>query len=158
MEFFGDFLKTFLEGSVDHIIYRDYIANRRSFIDCSLASVPQAVGPTTIWYCVDWQNAGWFNSGSSIQINLICFVWSQLRSLVVSEREPLLNWKNLFGIHTFFALLLSFALCFSLWAKHGGHSSGFSRGILLVIGWSCLGDWQSESVHVKTQKNEVEVI
>ena len=26
-----------LEGSVDHIIYRDYIANRRSFIYCSLA-------------------------------------------------------------------------------------------------------------------------
>ena len=26
-----------LEGSVDHIIYRDYIANQRSFIYCSLA-------------------------------------------------------------------------------------------------------------------------
>ena len=30
--------ETFLEGFVDHIIYRDYIANRRSFIYCSLAS------------------------------------------------------------------------------------------------------------------------
>ena len=25
----GDFVKTFLEGSVDHVIYRDYIGNRR---------------------------------------------------------------------------------------------------------------------------------
>ena len=42
MEYFGDFLDTFLEGSVDHIIYRDYIVNRSSFINCSLAS--QLVG------------------------------------------------------------------------------------------------------------------
>ena len=34
----GDF-KTLLEGSVDHIIYRDYIVNRRSFIYCSLTTV-----------------------------------------------------------------------------------------------------------------------
>ena len=27
-----------VEGSVDHIIYRDYIVNRRSFIYCSLAT------------------------------------------------------------------------------------------------------------------------
>ena len=33
----GGIFKAFLEGSVDHIIYRDYIANRRSFIYCSLA-------------------------------------------------------------------------------------------------------------------------
>ena len=30
--------KTFLEGFVDHVIYRDYIVNRRLFIYCSLAS------------------------------------------------------------------------------------------------------------------------
>ena len=34
--FFGGGVKTFLVGSVDHIIYRDYIVNRRSFIYCSL--------------------------------------------------------------------------------------------------------------------------
>ena len=39
MEFGGDFLKTFLEGSVDRVIYRDYIVNRRFFIYCSLACV-----------------------------------------------------------------------------------------------------------------------
>ena len=35
------FLKTFLEGSVDRVIYRDYIVNRRFFIYCSLASTPR---------------------------------------------------------------------------------------------------------------------
>ena len=35
--FLGIFLKTFLEESVDLIIYRDYIVNRRFFIYCSLA-------------------------------------------------------------------------------------------------------------------------
>ena len=44
MDFFffflgGGFFETFLEGSVYHIIYRDYIANRRSVIYCSLASL-----------------------------------------------------------------------------------------------------------------------
>ena len=34
---FWGFLKTFLEWSVDHIIYRNYIANWHSFIYCSLA-------------------------------------------------------------------------------------------------------------------------
>ena len=33
----GGFFETFLQGSVDHIIYRDYIVNRRFFIYCSLA-------------------------------------------------------------------------------------------------------------------------
>ena len=36
--------ETFLEGSVDHIIYRVYTANRRSFIYCSLASLPRSSG------------------------------------------------------------------------------------------------------------------
>ena len=42
--FFLDFLKTFLEGSVDLIIYRDYIVNRRFFIYCSLAFGPTLFG------------------------------------------------------------------------------------------------------------------
>ena len=39
----GDFKKTLLEGSVGLIIYRDYVANRRSFIYCSLAFVARHV-------------------------------------------------------------------------------------------------------------------
>ena len=40
MELLGDgfFFNTFLEGSVDHIIYRDYIDNGSSLMDCSLAT------------------------------------------------------------------------------------------------------------------------
>ena len=38
--FGGGGFKIFLDGSVDHIIYRDYIAKRRSFIYCSLACGP----------------------------------------------------------------------------------------------------------------------
>ena len=34
---FRGFLKTFSEGFVDHVIYRDYIVNRRFFVYCSLA-------------------------------------------------------------------------------------------------------------------------
>ena len=33
------FFKTFFEGSVDRVIYRDYIVNRHFFIYCSLATV-----------------------------------------------------------------------------------------------------------------------
>ena len=35
MEFLCGFLETFLEGSVDRVIYRDYIVNPRFFIYCS---------------------------------------------------------------------------------------------------------------------------
>ena len=41
MDFLGGFFETFLEGSVDLIIYRDYIVNRRFFIYCSLASAQE---------------------------------------------------------------------------------------------------------------------
>ena len=34
----GGFFRTFLEGSVDRVIYRDYIVNGRFFIYCSLAT------------------------------------------------------------------------------------------------------------------------
>ena len=34
----GGCFETFIEGSVDHINYRDYIVSRRSFIYCSLAT------------------------------------------------------------------------------------------------------------------------
>ena len=37
--------KTFLEGTVDYIIHRDYIVNRRSFIYCSLAWRIQPTNP-----------------------------------------------------------------------------------------------------------------
>ena len=64
MEFFffflgGGLFKTFLEGSVDRVIYRDYIVNRRFFIDCSLAAVLGAWwrsvsgGSSIVGFCTD---------------------------------------------------------------------------------------------------------
>ena len=38
----GGFFKTFLEGSVDLIVYRGYIVTRHFFIYCSLACVVSA--------------------------------------------------------------------------------------------------------------------
>ena len=38
----GGIFKAFLEGSVDHIIYMDYIVNCRSFIYCSLATTQES--------------------------------------------------------------------------------------------------------------------
>ena len=34
---FDKFFETFIEGSVDRVMYRDYTVNRRFFIYCSLA-------------------------------------------------------------------------------------------------------------------------
>ena len=45
----GGFFETFLEGSVDHILYRDYIVNRRSFIYWSLATYRCPAGATRPW-------------------------------------------------------------------------------------------------------------
>ena len=75
----------------------------------------------------------------------------QLLWAVIKERVPQIIWKilfgvspevnpsswlgskhqpvKLFGIHQSLAPLPSF----SLWRKHGGHSSGFSRGVLFVM-------------------------
>ena len=57
MEFFGDLKKqtTFLEGSVEHVINRDYIVNRRFFIYCSLATT--------------WERRGWKPFTLTLQIS-----------------------------------------------------------------------------------------
>ena len=52
----------------------------------------------------------------------------QRQSFPITNRSPLLVWKVLFGTHQSFAP----SLRFSLWAKHGRHSSSFS-GIILIL-------------------------
>ena len=37
-----------------------------------LVTVPQAVDLTALLYCVDWWNARWFHSDSSVHLILIC--------------------------------------------------------------------------------------
>ena len=39
-----------------------------------IVTVPQAFGPTTIWYCVDWRDLPWFESHSKVQMNVICII------------------------------------------------------------------------------------
>ena len=41
--FFGGGVKTPLEESLDHVIYMDYIVNRRFFVYCSLARLQPRV-------------------------------------------------------------------------------------------------------------------
>ena len=41
-----EFFETYLEGSVDHIIYMDNTVNRSSFIYCSLATERQSSATT----------------------------------------------------------------------------------------------------------------
>ena len=55
----GGFFLTFLEGSVDHIICRDYTVNRRFFICCSLAS-PLACGRSGVHFShlTQWNGCG----------------------------------------------------------------------------------------------------
>ena len=86
-----------------------------------IVTVSQAFNLTTMWCCLDWWNAWWSESDSSIPVNVI---WLQLTSLVISECGPRL----------ILMVLVKFALWqyFSLKVKHGGPSSGFSRGISFV--------------------------
>ena len=71
------------------------------------------------------------------------FKWMQIApsewssSVFINERVPLLILKVLFGINQSFAL----CLCCSLWGKHGGHSSGFLHGILMVTFWLADTAW-----------------
>ena len=72
----------------------------------------------------------WFSS----QMNAACLAWLQLTSLVIGEwlcAISLLILNVVLGINQSFGQLL----CLSLWSEHGGHSSGFWRGILIVTFW-----------------------
>ena len=55
----------------------------------------------------------------------------QLKHLVINGSAPLLMLEGLFRTPQSFASLLRF----SLWAKHGGHSSWFLPGILFLKLW-----------------------
>ena len=84
-----------------------------------------------MWCCVGWWNEQWFESDCSIQSDVICFIWLQLISLVISDCEPFSSLKGLFGTPQSFAGLL----CVSVWGKLGGHSFVFSHRTLIVMFW-----------------------
>ena len=74
-------------------------------------------------------------------------------SVAINARVLILILTALLGIHQSFALLL----CFGSWAEHGGHSSDFLRGLLLVT--FCLAeafgmsDFQEPSIQIQWNGN-----
>ena len=46
----------------------------------------QAFDLATMWYCVDQWNAWWSESESSVEVNLVCFIWLQLATHITSEQ------------------------------------------------------------------------
>ena len=103
-----------------------------------LVTFSQAFHLSTVLCNADWASARWSEADSSVQTKVICLTGLLLISLVINGRTALLILKLLFGTHRSLPLWL----CFSSWAKYGGRSSGFSRGIYLrrsdwlkMFGW-----------------------
>ena len=132
--------------------------------------VPQGFILTTMWHSVDSWSECWFQFDSSVQMNVICLTISHRqwtfaitylkgqfclvkhmkgwKGCILFWQEEMQMFKEcrlcqatnvtvLFGIHKSFPLLL----CFSLWAKHDGHSLGFPCGILSVTFWLAEAAW-----------------
>lgn len=96
-------------------------------------------GDITVWHCWPGEVYGGLRL---LQHSVKCSLphLTATGSLVVSERASLVLLTVWLGIHQSFLLLL----CFSLWAKHGGHSSCFSWGhycLWHLAGSSYLSDW-----------------
>ena len=68
-----------------------------------------------------------------MKMNVLCLIWFQLISFVITRRALLLILKVVYTIRHSFARMLGF----SLWMKHGGPCSGFSRVYYL---------WSSDSL------------
>ena len=75
----GGFFKTFLEGSVNHIIYKDCIVNRSSFIDCSLAAWQQSEGLVNVEQTFKISNEAKYSSSE---------LWNQTQ-IVAHDAQPL---------------------------------------------------------------------
>ena len=116
-----------------------------------VVTVPQAFDLTTTWHCADWWNSWQSESDTAINMTVICPMWLLLISLIINDCVPLPILKIMFRIIRFLLLLFfSVLLCFSLWAKHDSHSSGFPCRTLLRTFWlaeAALGDWQPRALH-----------
>ena len=97
-----------------------------------LGPVPASFYVTTMWHRLHWWNVRWFRSDSELMKS---FLFDRSWYLEINEHASLLTLKVLFEIHQSVAL----SPWFSLWRKHGGHSSAFSCGILVVIFWRAEG-------------------
>ena len=100
-----------------------------------------------MWCCVNWWNARSFESGSSIQMNAVCFICLQTTSLVMSGWTPLLILIFFFFRNP--AILHSVATLKTvrqIWRPIVGF---FARNICcdILIGWGCSGDWQHGTLY-----------
>ena len=80
-----------------------------------IVTFPQAFDLTTVWHCVGWWNAWWFESDCSIQTIGVCFIWLQLVCLIINKHAPVLTLKVLLGICQPFILLLVFNMGSLVW-------------------------------------------
>ena len=80
-------------------------------------------------------------------MNVICFIWSQLISLY--------RWTCAVTCFAGFirnsSVFRSVDSHFTFWAKHGGHSSGFSRGILFLTFWLAEAALSTKTRHLYTE-------
>ena len=93
----------------------------------------------SMWYCVDLWSARWVQSDSNFQVNIVCFAWLLLISLITSERALLL-----FSRVRSESTSLSFCCCAVAREAHvagnlQGFHAEFNRDIL--VGQSCFGNW-----------------
>ena len=72
-------------------------------------------------------------------MSAICFIWSQLKFLVINERTQSLILKVCSRVDQSFALYT----CFPLWGKHGGQSWGFSSKTKILVTF-----WLAETARV----------
>ena len=100
---------------------------------------------TTMWHCVHWWNAQWSDHhvalcslvkctmiwvNFSLYMILICLIWLQLLSHVISEHVPWHHSEFVFKIHHFGSIAT-----FQLLQKHGSQSLGFLCQILILTLW-----------------------
>ena len=98
-------------------------------LELCLRSHKLSIWHCDLWYYADCCNARSLESDPRVQMNAICLVRLQLRALGISEHVPTPGLKAVFVICQSAALFLGFGLS----QKHGGLSSGFSRGVFCDV-------------------------
>ena len=96
MEFFLGFLKTFSEGSVDRVIYGDYIVNRRFFLFTVVwpvvASPNRASGHLGGWWATPW-SAEEMLDGQHQTVDIPALARTAHKGLLQKKKKK--NWKRI---------------------------------------------------------------
>ena len=93
--------------------------------------VSEAFNLTTMASCTvpHWWNAQWFETDSSVQMNVTCGIWlcHHRWMCTITYFEGFVWNPPVFHLNSL--------TCFSLWARHGGQSSSFFIKLLFVTFW-----------------------